>query len=103
VAAQSGAAVEQAARILDLHDVYRQRLQAARATGPTLATLDRLFENPYVTVRRIAEATQTSPPTATGIVKRLLDAGIVEETTGQKRGRVYCATELLRTLEESPA
>ena len=102
LSSQSRAGVNQAARILDLHQAYRERLQKGRATAATMMTLDRLFENPYVTVKRIAQATKTTPPTAQRIIDRLLEAKIVEEITGQKWGRVFCAAELLRALEAPP-
>lgn len=102
VASQSRAAVKQATQILHLHQSYHERLQQRRATGPTLASLDRLFENPYVTVKQIGKATGTTVPTAQRIINRLVDAGILQEITGHKWGRVFYAAELLRTLEETP-
>ncbi len=103
VSSQSRAAVRQADKIFDLHGDYRQRLQKGRATGSTLATLDRLFENPYVTVSGVARATGKTKPTAQRVIDRLVKAEIVEEITGQRWGRVFCARELLRALEEPPA
>ncbi|MCP4249573.1 MAG: Fic family protein [bacterium] len=102
VASQSRASALHAGLILKLHENYRQRLQERRATGHTLATLDRLFRNPFVTARDIATATKTSPPTAQKIIDRLLEVEIIYETTGQTWGRIYCAGELLRTLEDIP-
>ena len=81
---------------------YRRRLREARATASTQATLDGLFKNPYITARAVAEMTHTTPPTAQNIIDRLIKAGIVEEITGQKWGRVYCAQELLKALAEPP-
>lgn len=102
VASQARAGAKHADHILDLHASYRQRLREARATPPTQATLDGLFKNPYITARAVAEMTHTTPPTAQNIIDRLIKAGIVEEITGQKWGRVYCAQELLKALAEPP-
>lgn len=102
VSSQSRAGVEQAGRILKSHQTYRERLQQSRATGPTLATLDRLFQNPYTTVRKVTELTGTTAATAQRIIDRLLQVQIVKEVTGQRWGRVFCAVDLLCMLESSP-
>ena len=36
---------------------------------------------------------------AQNALERLMDAGILEEVTGQKRNRVYMAREIVRVIE----
>lgn len=103
VSSQSRSAVAHAAKILDLHQAYRDRLQATRVPGSTLAMLDWLFANPFVTAKSIAQACRTGVPTAQNNIDRFRGEGILTEITGKKRGRIYCAEELLRTLDEPPS
>jgi len=64
-----------------------------------MALLDRLFENPYVTVARAAKLLKTSNPTARAAVKKLVDAGMLKETTGRSWGKVFLAKPILRAIE----
>jgi ribosomal protein S25 len=64
--------------------------------------LDWLFANPFVTAKSIAQACRTGVPAAQNNIDRLRGEGILTEITGKRRGRIYCAEELLRTLEEPP-
>lgn len=102
VASQARLAVRQADIILALRESYRQRLLQENAPTTTLKAVDNLFQNPYVTVKRITEVTETTQPTAQAILNRLEKAGIVTEITGKRWRRIYCAKELLRKIEEPP-
>lgn len=102
VAEQARDALNCAERILKLKERYRDRLQTKRATGTVLALLDGLFLNPYVTVAGAAKHLGVTFATAQSAINRLEDLKIVREVTGSKRNRVYCAEELLRTIENRP-
>lgn len=99
VVTQSNDAVDCAQRILSVRETYRQRLQEARASTAALTLLDELFLNPYVTAQRTLERLRVSFLTAQNTIRRLEEAGIVREITGQQRNRVYCAIDLLRVIE----
>ena len=92
-------AVLRAAGLMDLRERSRRRL-AGHAKA--LALLDHLFQNPYVTVARAAKVLETTNPTARQAVKRLVEAGMLEETTGRSWGKVFLARPILRAIEESP-
>ena len=84
---------------MDLRERSRRRLEDhAKAS----ALLDRLFQNPYVTVARAAKILKTTNPTARQAVNRLVDEGVLEETTGRSWGKVFLARPILRAIEESP-
>ena len=55
--------------------------------------------------RRPAGAADTSEVAAQDAVNTLLSAGLLRETTGKKRGRVYLATEIFAAImpEEAQA
>jgi Fic family protein len=92
-------AVLRAGKLMDLRERLRRRLgDHAKA----LALLDRLFQNPYVTVARAAKILKTTNPTARQAVNRLVDEGVLQETTGRSWGKVFLARPILRAIEESP-
>lgn len=84
---------------MDLRERFRRRLENH---AKPLALLDRLFENPYVTVARAAKILKTTNPTARQAVKKLVDAGMLYETTGRSWGKVFLARPILRAIEKSP-
>ncbi len=90
-------AVVRAGKLMDLRERYRRRLED---NAKAMALLDRLFENPYVTVARAAKLLKTSNPTARAAVKKLVDAGMLKETTGRSWGKVFLARPILRAIEK---
>jgi len=99
VARQAEDALSRATRINDL--LVRWRLAVAGIPSKPLATLvDRLAENPYWTVRRVAERLGVAFTTAQRAVDRLESLDILSRTTDAKRDRVYCARAILDILEE---
>lgn len=64
----------------------------------------RLFEllprNPLVTTKWVVKACDTTPPTATKAIESLCAAGILVETSGRKRDRVYAYRKYLGLLKE---
>jgi DNA-binding transcriptional regulator YhcF (GntR family) len=59
-----------------------------------------LAENPYCTVRGAAGRLKVAFTTAQRAVAKLEDLKIVSQANEAKRDRVYCATGLLKILEE---
>ncbi len=74
-----------------------------KSSGATVVGA-RLFEllprNPLVTNKWVAKACNTTPPTATKAIDSLVSAGILEETSGRKRDRVYAYRRYLGLLRE---
>lgn len=99
VATQSQDAVATAERLLGLHKDYREALHRRRVTAPTLALVDEIFINPYITVPRARDKLKVSYPTAQAAVNRLVSAGILKEVTTRRRNRLYCAVQLLRLAQ----
>jgi Fic family protein len=64
----------------------------------------RLFEilprNPLVTTKSVVKACDTTPPTATKAIDSLCAIGILEETSGRSRNRVYAYRGYLDLLRE---
>lgn len=62
----------------------------------------RLFEqhpqHPILTITRATALLDTTKPTATKAVNALVDAGILHETSGRRRDRVFSYTTYLERL-----
>jgi Fic family protein len=94
-------AVDAAGRLHKLLGGDRRRvLDHGTATVTAIRLLDRLPEHPVVTLKRAIELLETSKPTAAKAIDTLVRAGVLEETTGRKRDRVYAYREYVRILEE---
>jgi Fic family protein len=97
---ESHDAIHRSARLLDLRQTYRRKLETARAPGLSLRIIDQLFEQPATSVKRAAKALRVTARSAQLTIGKLVEAGILEEATGRKRDRVFVAPEILRVLEE---
>ena len=51
--------------------------------------LDLLYERPVVNVAAARQAMAVSWPTANKLIRSFQDRGLLEETTGQRRNRVF--------------
>jgi Fic family protein len=68
----------------------RSRVLAAPTTSVAAARLFELLpEHPVVTIGRVVELLGTTKPTAGKAVRTLVDAGVLVETTGRRRDRMY--------------
>lgn len=99
VATQSADALSRARRINALLDKWRD--QTVTAGLPVAVRLvDLLAENPFWTTRRASERLKVAFTTAQRAVARLEGLKIMRQVNEAKRDRVYCATALLKILEE---
>ena len=96
IAEQAIDAYDCGVELTDLREEYR-------ATFPSFPTarelVDYVFEQPYLTGPRAVEATGRSKPSVYDAIEALEAEGIVEETTGQARNKVYEAPEVLAVLD----
>jgi Fic family protein len=82
-------AADTAEAIHTLREEHRHRLEEAGGTLNDMALLDRLFGQPLVNAAWIVQQIMVSQPTANGMLNRFQSAGILRETTGFKRNRIY--------------
>jgi hypothetical protein len=68
-------------------------------SATALQLVDELFASPFLTVTRAAEVLGVTFPAAQNNVGKLVEAGILRETTGKKKNRIYLAEEILRLLD----
>jgi Fic family protein len=97
VAEVSVAATNTARSILHLREEARKKL-ANNALGVRL--LDHLFEKPFISARAAEQFLECSFATAASTIEQLEAAGLLRETTGQKRNRLYRYEPYLELFEQ---
>jgi Fic family protein len=100
VADQALDAVRRADRLWRLRGKLQEKLQKARASALLPGLLDALFDRPAITVTGAARLLEVTHRAASLNVAKLVRAGILEEATGRRRGRIFVAREILRAVEE---
>ena len=96
IAEQAIAAYDCGLELTQLRESYRRRFPGS----PTARELvDYVFEQPYLTGPRAVEATGRSKPAVYDAIEALESEGIVEETTGKQRNKVYEAPAVLDVLQ----
>ena len=90
-------ATETATEIIRLRERDRGRISAAlgRRAGRGLALLDELFKRPVVRTKAVEQMLDVSQPTASALVRDLVEVGILGELTGKKRYRVFVYLDYL--------
>ena len=101
VTLQSEDAVDRSRRIDGLLEDWRRELSADRSRHPERA-LELFAENPFQTVRRVADRLGVAFTTAQRAVDRLAGVGAVLRVGSERRNRLFCAQAILDVLEESP-
>jgi len=96
---QSRDALWRIGKVLDLWHAYRQRFETARSPALLLALVDRLFENPAVTIPDAARRLKVTNRSARLIIDKLVAAGILEEITGRERYKVFLSRGIMKTAE----
>lgn len=101
---QADAAIRLADRLQDLHTVYRDRLQSARATVNALRLVDHLFMTPLITTRVAQERLGVSHPTARSAIRALEEAGILAPLDPNRRwGKAFSAQEIYAAISGEDA
>lgn len=95
---QSRDAEERTVRLVDLQRDIREELLEDNATNTTVRLGESLLDRPYVTAKRVTNQFDVTPPTAQKAIDALVEHGILEEITGQKRNRVYLSPRLMEAV-----
>ena len=84
-------ATETGTKIVELRERDRARLASAlgRRAGNALAVLDMLFRQPIISSQAIERVLGVSQPTASALVRDLVDARLLVEMTGKQRNRRF--------------
>ncbi|WP_229908476.1 Fic family protein [Comamonas sp. JC664] len=93
----SAASTNTARSILKLREESRQKLSS---NAQAVRLLDHLFEYPLISVRAAEQFLECSYVTAATVIEQLEKAGLLRETTGQKRNRLYRYDPYLALFEQ---
>ncbi|MBU6484492.1 MAG: Fic family protein [Betaproteobacteria bacterium] len=90
-----------AKQLLALFEADRKRIAALRrAAASPLRIHELLQRRPLVSARRASEELGLTVPTVNAALESLVRLGIVRETTGKQRGRVFAYDGYLKVLQE---
>ena len=84
-------AAETARDIIRLREKHRELITArfGRVAGNGHRILEYLYDHPIISVSEIRDLTGTTYPTASSLVGRLTETGILQEVNGQTRNRKF--------------
>jgi Fic family protein len=89
---------------IDINTLFEHDLMKIASLGRARLSCERALEHlkmlPQVTVSSLANALGMSPPTARSALVHMMECGILEEVTGQKRDKIYVYRTYLILLEE---
>jgi len=101
VAEAAGDAVDVAGRLFRIVSNDRAALLASgSATVNALRLLEAMPEHPVMTLPRAVDLLGVAKPTASKCIEELLKAGVLRETTGKQRDRVYVYEAYMTTLTD---
>ena len=86
-------------RLQGIRQKYDVIVQADRNVSRMAAVVDFLFARPVFTNRQLASELNMPFKTAAQYIEKLNQAGILKETTGYARNRIFHANEILRAVE----
>ncbi len=99
VAVQAEDVLSRAERINGLLQQWKLHM-ASNVSSVPMAIVEQVTVNPYLTINKVARDLEVAYSTAERGVRKLADANIIQQVGGNKRDKVYCATEILGILEE---
>ena len=89
------ASIERLQAFRSLRDEHRRLVAASQLGRYAEPLLDVLAGQPLVTVRYVSELLGATPTTAGHLLDQFIGLGLVDETTGRKRDRLYRYSPLL--------
>ena len=91
VAAQAASTTEKVSQLLAYQDETRSLARQRGLRGLAIDVIDGLIARPIITSGWVADVHDVSRQAAINAIARLVDAGILAETTGRSYGRVFAA------------
>lgn len=90
---------ESSMRLIDSLSSYRKELLDGETSLTIARTIEMLFMNPYIRVSDVSTNLGISIPSATRAIDALVERGVLRETTGHKRNRLFVSDRILGMLE----
>ncbi len=100
VAETAEQAVATARELIAMFDADRQKIAGVGRAAPSALRVHELMQaHPIVTIQTVSSRLGVSFATARGALEKLAVVGMVRETTGRRRGRIYAYTAYLALLD----
>jgi Fic family protein len=99
VSVQASDSVVRLNRLQTMRTIYQAIADTERNRMRMEQVLDFLFMQPVLSVRQLQTFLNVSFPIAQRYIDRLVDAGVLQEVTGQSRNRIFRANEIFQALE----
>lgn len=103
VESECRSAIAAAKALQRLQAAYHERIRQARSSALLGRLVDLLFEAPAITIPKAAETLGIAYNAAKNNIDRLVGEGILRETTGAARPRLFIAPEILDVLLDRKA
>jgi Fic family protein len=101
VSAQAQDSIFRMTRLQGIRTRYEELVQADNNPQRMSAVIDFLFSRPILTLRQLESALDVPYMAAKRYVDKLVAAGVLKETTGFSRNRVFMAHEVFQALENT--
>ena len=86
--------------LISMFERHRRRIAALGRSAPSALRVHEFMQaRPVVTIQSVSDGLNISFPTAGVALQRLAELGIVRETTGKRRGRIYIYSDYLAILD----
>ena len=86
--------------LISMFDGHRQKIGClGRAAASALRVHELMQARPIVTIQTVSDSLSISFPTAGAALEKMVAIGLVRETTGRQRGRIYAYAEYLALLD----
>ena len=88
-------------RLQGIRTQYDELVHADRNPQRMAAVIDFIFSRPILTVSQLETALDVPYMAAKRYIDKLVDAGVLRETTGYTRNRIFMAYEVFQALEDT--
>ncbi len=95
--------LERVEALLALREGYLQRFQSARSSALLQKLVDSLFTSPVTTIGQARELLGVTAASASANIRKLVEAGILQEATGKARNQVFVADAILDVIRDDEA
>ena len=102
ISASATDASKRVENLLQIRNLYRERVQSQRSVMSAFELIDQLFELPYLNVTRVQNLLDISHTASQRHIARLVDAGILAPVEGRRRPQLYVAQGILDVIAEDP-
>lgn len=101
IARMSEDVISRAQRINFLLGSWREKI-AGQKPKVLFDTIDLIAENPFWTAKKLSERLKVAFTTAQRAINVLVEEGILSQLDNTQRDRIFCATAIMKILDEPP-